>query len=258
MRPTPVARELFKQRMKEIAPFVSFSYDLRKNPTPYQMRKAREYYHEIEAHLYTVNMAVPVPKKIKSKVLKNFGYKKTGYKAVPHRPPASIVKAVKFSDEGHIITETKFLEYSFVPFDRKKLARNGEQYLEDFFNGKNAGNKFELVVGGEGHGVVGNGFTQANRVKKEALELMQRYSPGGRNFKITYRTSRTGKKYRTTNHYKHWLAGTNELHIKKGGESNVRKLNKELYNAKNTSKELKKELDKRNKKARTQKRKNKK
>lgn len=208
-----MSNENFKIKVRSLRPFVSFKVDLRKNPSKYLERKVQKYYDDIEAQLWTYNTVKRLPrnKSTAKKVLKNVGLHGTEFKAIPIRPPANIISAIKFSEEGFIKTETRFGEYIFVGFDRKALAKDSDKYFDTFFDSFKP-NQFTQIKCGNG---LYASFDSPDKTKKAATGLIQRYGGKGEKFRRWKGKDGTWK----TNHYKNWLSGVNVFTSKKGVNS---------------------------------------
>lgn len=237
----------YRSLYRAIKPFVSFKVDGRTNFTPAQKAKVARYYNELEAHLWTYNTAVKIPKNKKAAVLKNLDYKNKEYKAVPFRAPPDIIKRVEFGADGSIKSETKFGEYQFLSFDKHSLARDKDEYLEKFFAKFDEKTGFQIVVG-DGRGVYGS-FNSAKKAQEEILFLQARYSQGGEKFK-RYKT-KSGK-WRT-NAAKNWLSGVATIKYKK--QSDLQSFSKTDFEGREKAKNVMREFNK--KKADYEKQKNK-
>lgn len=200
--------DIHKARFKAIRRFVSFNYDLRHKLTTPQKRKINKYFSAIDPlmarsfHVYRSKDPAKLSRvrefsgnadQLNSlKDLKNIAL-------VPVADP-KLRKRIKVTARS-ISIEYDNVKTEIIEFDKRELIKDPENHIETLISeyAPNA-KQFNVAVGQDGIYEITDSVMMGSkeRIKQVVTNLMERYSPGGKDYY---------KKGKTNNHFKYWLFG---------------------------------------------------
>jgi len=208
--------DIHKARFKSIRRFVSFNYDLRHKLTTPQKRKINKYFSALDPlmarsfHVYRTKDPAKL-RRVRDfsgnadhlnslKDLKNIAL-------VPVADP-KLKKRVKVTARS-ITIEYDHVKTEILEFDKRELIKDPNSHIDKLIQEFAPGAKmFNVAVGQDGIYEIADRVMMGGkeRIKDVVNSLMERYSPGGKDY---------FKKGKTDNHFKNWLFGLKAHEFKK-------------------------------------------
>lgn len=205
MRKTP---DLHKARFKAIRRFVSFKVDLRKNLSKNEKRKISKYFNALDPLTARSFHVFRSKDNSKLKRVREFSGNADELNSLKELKNIALVPVAdpKLKKRIKVTAKSISIEYDNVKtqifeFDKKALIKDPDSHIENLIS-ENAPNakQFNVAVGQDGIYEIADSIHVGNkeRIKSVVKNLMERYSPGGKDYY---------KKGRTDNHFKNWLFG---------------------------------------------------
>lgn len=195
------AGQLHARRLRDIRPYVNFDYDLRKPLTPAAERKILKYWRVIDS-LKARNHIVYRPRNRKNLLpAQQFAQHEEflpGIKAafIPVADPETAELKIGRGKQLRFKVRERGIERESLPFNPRKLVRDPERHIAETLAQEPTATHFAVQAGKY---EISAALTR-ERVAPRVLQLMERYSEGGKDFK-RYRNS--------SNHWKEWMHGLN-------------------------------------------------
>lgn len=185
--------KLFREKVKEMRPYLYWArdIDLRQPLTSGQKSAITKAYDDFQ-ELTSRPVKVYRPrKKGRLEIAQQFARHEKGRTKfnVAFIPVADVKSKVVFKKD-RMQVKTKYVTEEYLFFDLTRLAEAPELEIARTL-ARNPEAKSFIIMAGK---YLWNGTIDRQLVENEVLQLMQRYSPGG-------------KKYNVNNHYKNWLFG---------------------------------------------------
>lgn len=195
------AGQLHARRMRDIRPFVNFDYDLRKPLSAAAQRKILKYWRVVDS-LKARNHIVYRPRN-KHNLLpaQKFAQHEEllpGITAafIPVADPKSARLKIGRGKRLRFKIRERGVERESLPFNARKLARDPDGHIAETLAKEPKATHFAVQAG---KFEISAAITR-ERVAPRVKQLMERYSPGSKEYK-QYRHS--------SNHWKEWLHGLN-------------------------------------------------
>ena len=164
----------YKDKLKELRPFISFNYDLRKKLHPRQIGKINSYFKELEkVKSQSVQVYRPKSKTKLNKIKETTGLNGKGFKVafIPTPNPNDKYK-IKLDKKGRVVFSNKASEKVFNAFDKVKLVNNPEKEIDRVLK---LCVRDVFAVGTEKHEYFQR-MENKQRLKEKILELIFSYS----------------------------------------------------------------------------------
>lgn len=187
--------------MRDIRPYVNFDYDLRKPLTAAAQRKILKYWRVVDS-LKARNHIVYRPRnKANLRAAQQFAQHEEflpeiNAAFIPVADPESAKLKIRRGKQLRFSVRERGIERESLPFSPFKLARNPAAHIKETLAQEPTATHFAIQAGKY---EISAALTR-ERVAPRVLTLMERYAPGGKDYK-QYRHS--------SNHWSEWLHGLN-------------------------------------------------